>query len=292
MQNVYEQVSHNKTRSNLIIFFFIIFIIGAAYLITYALGLDNTLIIAASFFSLIFTGANYFWGDSIVAALNNAHPAKREEYFDFYTVVENISIAAGIPTPRPYVVDSPALNAFAAGRDPKHAIVCATTGLLKRLNRTELEGVIAHEISHIQNYDVRLMTIVSLLIGSLSLLINMSYRSNFGRRRDRNDNNGILAIIGILLIFLAPIIAQLIQLALSRRREYLADASGVKLTRQPSGLISALKKLAADRYPLETASSATAPLYIKNPFKGNKLLSLFSTHPPIEDRIQALEQML
>ena len=175
---------------------------------------------------------------------------------------------------------------------PKHAIVCATTGLLKRLNRTELEGVIDQEISHIQNYDVRLMTIVSLLIGSLSLLINMSYRSNFGRRRDRNDNNGILAIIGILLIFLAPIIAQLIQLALSRRREYLADASGVKLTRQPSGLISALKKLAADRYPLETASSATAPLYIKNPFKGNKLLSLFSTHPPIEDRIQALEQML
>ncbi|MPM74953.1 Protease HtpX [bioreactor metagenome] len=186
------------------------------------------------------------------------------------------------------------MNAFATGRDPQHAVVCATTGLLEKLNRSELEAVVAHELSHIKNYDIRLMTIVSVLIGTLSILINMAYRRSFfgGDRDDDNNNNNILAIIGIFLIIFAPLIAQLTQLAISRRREYFADASAVKLTRQPQGLINALKKLSTDNQKLETASTATASLYITNPFKGNKIATMFSTHPPIEDRIKALEQML
>ena len=241
------------------------------------------------------SGVSYFWGDKIVVGLNNAKPVNRKDFFDFYTVTENLSIANGTPVPKIYVIDSPAMNAFATGRDPEHALVCATTGLLGKLNRTELEAVIAHELSHIKNYDIRLMMIVSILIGTLSILINTATRASLfgGRHRDNNDNNnGIFAIIGLILIIFAPIIAQLIQLAISRRREFLADASGIKLTRQPQGLIDALKKISQDSNKLETASTATASLYINNPFKGNKIASLFSTHPPIEDRIAALNKML
>ena len=187
------------------------------------------------------------------------------------------------------------MNAFATGRDPEHAVVCATTGLLEKMNRTELEGVIGHELSHIKNYDIQLMMVVSILIGSLSILTNLATRSLwFGGDRDNRDRegNGILMIIGIIMIIFAPIIAQLIQLAISRRREYFADASSVMLTKQPSGLISALKKLELDTNQLKTASTATSSLYISNPFKGNKIASMFSTHPPIEDRIKALEGMM
>ena len=294
MVNVYEQITNNKIRSGVIISLFILFISIAVYLISYSLNLDSSLLIIAIIFSLISSFSSYFWGDKIVLSLNQARPATRKEFFNFYTVTENLSFANQTPTPKIYVIDSPAMNAFATGRDPQHAVVCATTGLLEKLNRSELEAVIAHELSHIKNYDIRLMTIVSVLIGTLSILINMAYRSSFFRSNDDNDNNngGILAIIGFILIIFAPIIAQLIQLAISRRREYFADASAVKLTRQPQGLINALKKLSLDNQKLETASTATASLYITNPFKGNKIASMFSTHPPIEDRIKALEQML
>lgn len=294
MVNVYEQITNNKIRSGVIISLFILFISIAVYLISYSLNLDSSLLIIAIIFSLISSFSSYFWGDKIVLSLNQARPATRKEFFNFYTVTENLSFANQTPTPKIYVIDSPAMNAFATGRDPQHAVVCATTGLLEKLNRSELEAVIAHELSHIKNYDIRLMTIVSVLIGTLSILINMAYRSSFFRSNDDNDNNngGILAIIGFILIIFAPIIAQLIQLAISRRREYFADAMSVKLTRQPQGLINALKKLSADNQKLETASTATASLYITNPFKGNKIASMFSTHPPIEDRIKALEQML
>jgi heat shock protein HtpX len=294
MVNVYEQITNNKIRSGFIISFFVGFVILIAYLITIAFNLDNSFLLIAFIFSLFSSGASYFYGDKLVLTLNRARPATRKEFFDFYTVTENLSLANQTPVPKIYVIDSPAPNAFATGRDPEHAVVCATTGLLEKLNRSELEAVIAHELSHIKNYDIRLMTIVSILIGSLSLLINMATRSSFlGRDRD-NDNNGgnILAIIGLILIIFAPLIAQLIQLAISRRREYFADASAVKLTRQPQGLIDALKKISQDPSKLETASTATASLYITNPFKGNKIASLFSTHPPIEDRIKALQQML
>lgn len=294
MVNVYEQITNNKIRSGIIISLFILFISVAVYLVSYSLNLDSSLLVFAIIFSLASSFSSYFWGDKIVLTLNQARPATRKEFFNFYTVTENLSLANQTPVPKIYIIDSPAMNAFATGRDPQHAVVCATTGLLEKLNRSELEAVVAHELSHIKNYDIRLMTIVSVLIGTLSILINMAYRRSFfgGDRDDDNNNNNILAIIGIFLIIFAPLIAQLTQLAISRRREYFADASAVKLTRQPQGLINALKKLSTDNQKLETASTATASLYITNPFKGNKIATMFSTHPPIEDRIKALEQML
>lgn len=293
MVNIYEQITNNKIRSTVVISFFIIFILGVSYLVTIAFNLDNSLIIFALIFSLISSGASFFWGDKFVLSINHARPATRKEFFNFYTIIENLSIANQNPTPKIYVIDSPSPNAFATGRDPEHAVICATTGLLEKLNRSELEAVIAHELSHVKNYDIRLMTLVSILVGSLSILINTISQNRFLRHGDNdNNNNSIMAVIGIILIIFAPLIAQLIQLAISRRREYFADASAIKLTRQPQKLIDALKKISSDPSKLNTASTATASLYIINPFKGNKIASLFSTHPPIEDRIKALQQML
>ena len=295
MANIYQQISSNKIRSGFILTLFIAFILVVAYIITVSFNLDNSLIIGAIAFSLISSLSGYFAGDKMVLSLNQAKPADKKNYFDFYTVVENLSQVNQTPVPKIYVIDSPAPNAFATGRDPQHATVCATTGLLDKLNRTELEGVMAHELSHIKNYDTRLMTLVSVFVGSLSILINSATRYSFFSRNDRNNDKqggGLLSIIGFALIIFAPIIAQLIQLAISRRREFLADASAVKLTRQPKGLINALIKISSDPNQMQTASTATASLYISNPFKNNKLASLFSTHPPIEDRIKALSQML
>lgn len=293
MINIYEQIASNKRRSIFIVTGFVAFISLIAYFIGSYFSSQEIFPIAIGL-SLITSLGGYFFGDQIALGLNSAKPAKRQDFFDFYTVTENLSIAAQIPTPKIYVIDSPSPNAFATGRDPNHAYICATTGLLEKLNRTELEGVIAHELSHIRNYDIRLMTLVSVLIGSLSILINMTYN---GRRYHQNDNdnrpsNPIAMVIGLLLIILAPIIAQLIQLAISRQREFLADASAIMITRQPGGLINALKKIAADHNRFQNASTATATLYIHNPFKGNKISSLFSTHPPIEKRIEALEKMM
>jgi heat shock protein HtpX len=295
MLNVYEQVSQNKFRSGLIISLFVVFILTATYFISQAFGYGNEFMIFALIISFFMSGVSYFWGDKLVVSINGAQIANRKDFFDFYTVTENLSLANGTPMPKVYIIDSLAMNAFATGRDPEHALICVTTGLLQKLNRTELEAVISHELSHIKNYDIRLMMVVSILIGTLSIVINTATRASFfgGRNQNDNDNNnGIIAIIGLILIIFAPIIAQLIQLAISRRREFLADASGVKLTRQPQGLIDALEKISKDSNKLETASTATASLYINNPFKGNKIASLFSTHPPIENRIAALKEML
>ena len=294
MINFYEQVASNKRRSFFIVIFFIIFIIAAGYFLSYFFDSQYFLPIAIiySFGSAL---GSYYFGDKIVLAINKAIPATRKEYFDFYTVTENLAMVAQIPVPKIYVIKTNAMNAFATGRDPEHAIVCATTGLLNKLNRTELEGVIGHELSHIKNHDILLMTLVSVLIGTLSILINLSSRQMMwggGDRDNDRNNSGIFAVIGLLLIIFAPLIAQLIQLTISRRREYFADASSVSLTHQPSGLISALKKISADTVPFKEASTATASLYIANPFTKNKLASMFSTHPPIADRIAALEGMM
>lgn len=291
MVNLYEQITNNKRQSFGIIVLFIGFIIATIYFIAQATN-NPELVPIAILFSTGSSLVSYFAGDKIVLGLNGAKPASRKEFFDFYTVTENLSIAAKIPVPQIFVIDSPAMNAFATGRDPQHATICATTGLLSRLNRSELEGVIGHELSHIKNYDIRLMTIVSILIGTLSILINMSYHTNSRSNNNDNKNSSVFMIIGLILIIFAPIIAQLIQLAISRRREFFADASSVAITHQPSGLISALKKLQSDHAPADFASTATASLYISNPFKSNKLASMFSTHPPIADRIKTLESML
>jgi heat shock protein HtpX len=221
--------------------------------------------------------ASYWWSDKIVLSISKARPASREEFFDLYTVTENLSIAAGLPMPKIYVIDDPAPNAFATGRDKNHAVVCATTGLLQKLDRPELEGVIAHELSHIGNRDILLMSAVVVLVGFVSILSNIFLRSMWfgGGRRNNNDGEagGILAIIGIALMILSPIVATLIKLAISRRREYLADASGALLTRYPEGLAKALEKISAYSMPLRAASTATAHLFISNPFgSGIKIL--------------------
>lgn len=294
MKSIYDQINENKIRSAIIISLFIAFIFGVSYFITIAFNLDNSLLFIAIAFSLVSSLVGYFKGDQLVLALNKARPVRRDEFFNFYTIVENLSIANQTPAPKIYVIDSESPNAFASGRDPQHAIICATTGLLKKLNRTELEGVIAHELSHIKNYDIRLMTLVSILVGTLTILINTATRSTFFRKDDNNErnNNGILTLIGFISIIFSPLIAQIIQLAISRRREYFADASAIKLTRQPQGLIDALTKISQDNSVFETASTATASLYISNPFRGNKLTNMFSTHPPIEDRIKVLQEMI
>jgi len=293
MINVYEQVSTNKTKSAVIISLFIGFVIAATWIITTILDLDPSLILFASLFSFASSVTSFYFGDRIVLSLNGARPANRQEFFDFYTATENLAMANRLPPPKIYVIDSPSPNAFATGRDPQHAVVCATTGLLQKLNRSQLEAVIAHELSHIANFDTRLMTLVSVLVGSLSILSDLLLRQRrYSSNDDRRHNSGPLMVVGLILLVLSPLIAQLIQLAISRRREFLADASAVKTTRQPASLIEALEIISTDSSKANFASPATAPLYITNPFRHQKLASLFSTHPPISERVAALKSML
>jgi heat shock protein HtpX len=237
---------------------------------------------------------SYWFSDKIVLTLAGAKLAKREEYFDLYTSVENLSITAGLPMPRVYVVTDSAPNAFATGRDKNHAVICATTGLLQILDKTELEGVIAHELSHVGNRDMLLSTVVVVLVGFISIIADVFRRSLFfggGRRNNDNEGGGMLVIVGIILSILAPIIAILIKLAISRKREFLADASGALLTRYPEGLANALRKISQYSAPMAHQSSAIAHLYIADPKGsrfGKKIGGLFATHPPVEERIKAL----
>lgn len=280
---------------------FVAFVILVAYVLGNALGYGNSWLFIAVIFSVISAYASFYWGDKIVLSMSGARPADRRQDFDFYTVAENLAIAAGLPKPKLYVIDDPAMNAFATGRDPQHSVVCATSGLLSKLDRREIEGVISHELSHVKNFDTRLMAVVAVLVGTIAFLAHIFLRSLWwggGRRdsRDRDNNFGaILLIVGIILAILSPVIATIIQLAISRKREYLADASGAGLTRYPEGLASALSKLAGDRQVLKTASNATAHLFITNPFKdkqsGAWFTKLFDTHPPVEERIRILRAM-
>ncbi len=292
MQNVYEQIARNKFRATFIMTAFVIFIALATYSLTIAFDLGSGYLLFAGLFSILGSFGSYFYGDKIILSLNKAQPANRKDHFALYTAVENLCIVARIPKPKIYVIESPSPNAFATGRDPKNATVCATTGLLGILDKGEIEAVMAHELSHVKNYDIRLMMIVAVLIGSLSLLTRSVYYSGGLSKRRSKNSSGILALAGLFLLILSPIIGKLIQLAISRQREYLADASAVKLTRQPSYLISALKKISQSSLPLESASPATAHLYIQNPFKTKKLSNAFSTHPGLENRVAALEKML
>jgi len=249
------------------------------------------------FFVLFSVGMNivsYWFSDKIVIKLAGAKEAKREEYFDFYTSVENLAITAGLPMPKVYVVNDPAPNAFATGRDKNHAVICATTGLLQILEKNELEGVLAHELSHIGNRDMLVSTVAVVLVGFVSILADFFMRSMlFGGHRDNDDSKagGVLMIVGIILSILAPIFATLIQLAISRKREFLADASGALLTRYPEGLANALRKISQYSQPMRKQSSAIAHLYLADPkgYKiGKRISGLFATHPPVEDRIKAL----
>lgn len=291
--NLYEQRASNMRRTwALITFFFIIVIaIGWAFSRYY----DNSLILYVAVAIALLTNFYAYWySDKLVLSMSRARRATREEFFDLYTVTENLAITAGLPKPKLYVIDDAAPNAFATGRDEKHAVVCTTTGLLSMLSRPELEGVIAHELSHIKNRDILLMTVAVVLAGFVAIIADLFLRMSFyGGNRDRGGS-GLVLVFGIIGIILAPLAAKLIQLAISRRREYLADASGALLTRFPEGLASALRKISSTNKPLRHASHATAHLFIDEPFgrpEGGRtawLENLFATHPPIADRIRAL----
>ena len=301
MLNVYEQVDRNKTKSAIIMVLFTSFIILATWVFTQASGYGLSWVGIALVFSGLMSYVSYYHSDKIILKLSSARLANRKKDFKFYTVVENLCLATQMKKPKLYVIQDTAPNAFATGRDPDHAVVCVTTGLLQKLDRTELEGVIAHELSHIINYDIRLMSIVTVLVGLVTLLADWFLRaSRWGGSRDRNRSSGqaqmIIFVIGIILALLSPLIANLIKLAISRRREFLADASAVKITRFPDGLSRALAKIAKDKEPLEVANKATAHLYISNPLKNHHdsigwFAKLFNTHPPVRERLKALGRM-
>jgi len=290
---MYQQITKNKWLSYFLLagFFVIVFLLGLVFSIILDWGIAG--LFFAALISIIMGLVGYYSGDKVVLSISKAVPANKKEHAFLINAVEGLAIAAGIPAPKIYVIDDSAMNAFATGRDPKNASIAVTTGLMEKLNRAELEGVIAHEMSHIKNLDTRLMVIVAVLVGIVALLSDWILRSIFWGRGNREDRSGamlIFLVIGIILAILTPLVAQLIKFAISRKREFLADASGAMLTRYPDGLASALAKISKEPNQLKSASKATAHLYISNPFKKG-VASWFSTHPPIEERIKALKAM-
>lgn len=292
MPTAYSHQSKNIELTWLYLSIFLLAVIGIGYVFAQLYGSSAILYIAV-LFSVITSFASYWWSDKIVLSMSHAVPVERESNRELYTLVENLAITAGMPLPKIYVIQDEALNAFATGRNPEHGVICFTTGILARLSRTELEGVAAHELSHIKNRDTLVSTVVVILAGFISILADMFQRTLlFGGHRDSDSrSSGPLILIGIVLSILAPLAALLIRMAVSRKREFLADASGALLTRYPEGLASALEKISADPKPVETASGATAHLYISNPFKTGALMKLFMTHPPVEERLAALRGM-
>jgi heat shock protein HtpX len=298
---MYEQISRNKRKSFFLVLFFLILIFCLAWAFGEMTGWGPQGLVFAVVTASAAAFGSYYASDKIVLAISRAKPVEKKDYPYLYNVVEGLAIAAGLPKPRCYVIDDTAPNAFASGRNPKNAVIVVTKGLLQKLNRSELEGVISHEMSHIKNYDVLVQTLTVVMVGIVALLSDWILRTFFwggrGRRRETGKGRGsgaeIFIVVGLILAVLSPLIAQLIRMAVSRKREFLADASGALLTRYPPGLASALRKIAADKEPLEAANKATAHLYIVNPLKDIKgsVNKLFSTHPPIEERIAALEKM-
>lgn len=290
---MYNQIDSNKRKTFLIMAIFFGIMLGLGWVFSQIYN-TSLFIVLAVVISLIQAWVSYYHGDSIALAVSGAQELKHNQNQELFHIVENLCIAAGLPMPRIYIIPDSAPNAFATGRDPAHASLAVTEGLLDKLNKTELEGVVAHELSHVGNRDILVMTVTMILVGAIALLSDFFMRSLWFRGRSDRDNNGqFILIIGIVLAILTPIVATLLQLAVSRKREYLADASGALLTRYPEGLASALEKIAQDQEPLEEANKATAMLYIENPLQkhGGWLNNLFSTHPPVADRIKRLKAM-
>jgi heat shock protein HtpX len=290
---LYQERSANVWKTALLMagFFLVVIAIGWAVSWYY----DSPVILyGAVAFSLLMNVGSFWFSDKIALSMTGAKPATRAEHFDLYTITENLAIAAGMPMPRLFVIEDPAPNAFATGRDEKHAVVVATTGLLALMTRPELEGVIGHELSHIRNKDILLMTVAVVLAGFVAIIADMFLRMSYfggGNRDNDSKGNALFIVLAVVAAILAPIAAQLIQLAISRRREYLADASGALLTRYPEGLASALQKIGSYSAPMRKANHATAHLFIGDPFgaKAGKFVNrLFATHPPVEDRVRAL----
>lgn len=296
---MFEDIKKNKIKSWFIVLLFLAFIAVIVYYICMALDLGELSIIIAMIFAIVSTWGSYYYSDKIVLKLNNARPATKEEDLKLVNILDSLVISAGLQEkPQLYVIEDAQPNAFATGRNPKHAVICVTTGLLEKLDYYELEGVLAHEMSHIKNYDILLSAVVSVMVGFIVILSDWFTRISFygGRRgRDRdNDNNGnaIVMLIGLIFLILAPIFGQLMQLAISRKREFLADATAIEFTRNPDGLISALEKISADPNELKVANKATENMYIANPFRNKKKSSdLWSTHPSTEARIEALRNL-
>ncbi|MFO0955136.1 MAG: M48 family metallopeptidase [Candidatus Saccharibacteria bacterium] len=302
---MYTEVARNKRNSTFLVIAFLLITVGIGWVFSRATGNPAILYFAVGS-SILYTWISYYNSDKMVLAASGAKQVDKKSAPELYRIVENLAITAGLPTPRVYIIDDTAPNAFATGRDPQHAVICVTSGLLTKLSKTELEGVIAHELSHVGNYDIRLMSLIAVLVSVIALLSDLFLRWGwmFGGGDDGDgggggNNNALFMFVALALAIVAPIIGVLIQLAVSRKREFLADASGALLTRYPEGLANALKKISADTEPLEAANKATANMYIINPLRDNVkakdqrgfAAKLFSTHPPTTERIQRLEEM-
>jgi len=298
---VYDRISANKRSTWFLMIAFVVVVTGLIWAVGYALGFPPGILGVAGLAMIVYAIVSYYVSSSVVLSISGAHEVTKEDEWEFVRRVENLSIGAGLPMPRTWVIEDSAPNAFATGRDPKHSHVVVTRGLLDKLEPIELEGVLAHELSHIGNYDIRIMTIATVLVGLVALVSDFFLRWSFmgaGGRRGSKDKGGgglgiIMIIIAIVAAILAPIVAQAIKFGISRRREYLADASGALLMRHPEALARALEKIAGDHEPLEAANKATAHLYISNPLKEHSsfLNNMFNTHPPIEERIRILRSM-
>jgi heat shock protein HtpX len=300
---VYEQIAANKRKTALLVLGFVALLFAVGFFINFLFKGGVVGLVIVAIIVIVSSVVSYYNSDKVALKMSHAVPADPVQYARLHNLVEGLCIASGLPKPRLYIVDDPAPNAFSTGRNPKHAAIAVTTGLLDTMNRVELEGVLAHELSHIKNYDVLIMTIAVTMVGIIAVISDFFLRISFwtGGADERNDSNNplgiVTAVVGFALLIFAPIIATLMQFTISRRREYQADASGVQMTRYPPGLISALKKLEDDPRSVHTASKATAHLWIEEPLdtetnRGhNKLNHLFDTHPPLEDRIRVLEAM-
>jgi len=290
MASFYNEISKNKIESYSLMLIVFFIILGMGYLLSYFF--DSIIIaVIAGVFAIIYTLIGYYWSDKIVLKISGAIEADEKKDAHLINVVEGLAIAAGLPKPKVYIINDKAPNAFATGRDPPHSSIAVTSGLLEIMNREELEGVISHELSHIKNYDIKFMTLVAVMVGMISIIANISLRSFlWGGSGDRENKNPYLLIIGIAFIVLSPIFANLVRLAVSRKREFLADATGAMLSRYPEGLASALEKLEHVDTNVKTATDATAHLFIAAPVK-KRFLTLFATHPPLEERVRRLREM-
>jgi heat shock protein HtpX len=288
---MYTQITANKRNSILLVLGFLAIVAGLDYVFARAFGQPSffgPILVVAVIYAFI----TYFFSAQIALGMAGAQPIEKKDAPELYRIVENLAITAGLPMPKVYIVSDPSPNAFATGRDPQHAIVAVTTGIMERLSKTELEGVIGHELSHVGNYDIRFMAVVVALVSVVAVISDLFLRLSWWNSRDEESNgNQIFFVLGIVGALLAPLVAAIIQFAVSRQREYLADASGVLLTRYPEGLASALEKIDESAKPLQHSNSATAPLYIANPLKGRNLARLFDTHPPIAERVRRLREM-
>lgn len=290
--NLYTHQSSNIAKTWVLMTFFFVIVIGIGWAISWVFN-DPSILLIAAVFAIVMNVASYWFSDKIVVSMAGAKPAPDKEFPDLHNMVENLAITAGLPKPKIYIINDPAPNAFATGRNEKHAVVAVTSGLLNMMDRTELEGVLAHELSHIGNKDMLVSTVAVVLVGFVTIVSDFALRGVlFGGGDRENKNHPLIAIIAFAFIILAPIVASLLQLAVSRKREFLADASGALLTRYPEGLANALRKIGSYSAPMKRANNATAHLYISNPFGSRAFTSglakLFMTHPPVEERIKAL----